>query len=67
MRRLQVCAVRWRYAARHFKTRYCRRSPPVLLRGASFVALGTQVSASLHPLVEHPYDLHDARPNDTVE
>ena len=52
---------------RHFGLRYCRRSPPFLLRGASFVGLRTPVPAWLHPFVEHPYDLHEARPNDAVE
>ena len=49
------------------KLRYCRQSPPFLPRGASFVALRVQVPAWFHALVEHPYDLHEARPNDTVE
>ena|SRR6516165_7835463 len=40
---------------------------PILLRGASFAALRSQLLAWLHPLVDHPYDLHEARPNDAVE
>jgi hypothetical protein len=35
--------------------------------GCSFVRLSTEVSAWLHPLVEHPYDLHQAGLNDAVE